>query len=309
MAPATDPTTQIIADESTDGGKDWSSSFLTAATASSGDELDKPWIACDQTGGNYANSVYAAWTLETNATDPSSETFQIYFSYCRPGSTFQTPIPIGSQVTNPEDVLGADIVVGKNGSVYVFWGEEVGNNQVDIMMAKSTDGGQSFPTVTNIFSGTSISDDYGNTFSTTSGLFEYAHTWPVVAVNPANGTLNLVYGGGSQIYFSTSTDGGSSWSTPAEEPIDDGYSQVWSPTIACNRNGNLAIGYYAGNPGSAQAEVLTATSTNGGSNFTVESAGSTLFNPIGDHLSDYIGIAYNDHTYWTVWPQESGTNI
>ncbi len=176
-------------------------------------------------------------------------------------------------------------------------------------MRKSTDGGQSF-TAPERELVTGIVNAEGTILG---GAFPKAHSWPFVAVDPLNGSLNMVYGNGTNIYFSNSTDNGNDWSTPVVKYVVPSFAnQVWNPSIACNSQGKIAIAYYAaywyqGASLNNSTSVLVATSSDGGGTFTIHSEGAVAFNPTTWKYSDYIGVAYNNSTYWGVWPQAVGT--
>lgn len=131
--------------------------------------------------------------------------------------------------------------------------------------------------------------------------FQKAHSWPYVAVNPVDGSLNMVYGNGTNILYSYSTDYGVTWSTSSNKGMNPSGSATWNPNITCNSKGKLSIVYYA-----SGYKVLVATGYAVDETFTIWSQGSFNFsNPF--KYTDYIGIASNDFTYWGVWPAPSGT--
>ncbi len=156
-----------------------------------------------------------------------------------------------------------------------------------IQMVKSTNGGQSFTLPVTIKSGIT------EALSVIS--FQKAHSWPYVAVNPVDGSLNMVYGNGGSVLFSYSTDNGTTWSTSAHKGMSPTVA-TWNPNITCDSKGKLAVVYYA-----TGIKVLVATGYATDESFEVRSQGSFNFsNPY--KWTDYIGIACNDYTYWAVWP-------
>ncbi len=317
--PSLEDSSAVRVSESTDQGKDWSGSPFTVDRNSGSTQLDKPWVVCDQSTSQYRNSIYVVYVVIDNFGSPNNATYTIYFSLMRSGQTsFSTPVAISQTVGGLTDVEAPYPVIGNDGSVYVFWAQEDNSNATDqIMMNKSTNGGQSWSSTPQVlFSSLAMDDGRMLQNTTNSTSFAKAHTWPSVAVNPTDGSLNLVYGSGGSVYYTVSKDGGSTWSTPSANGLGASYpAQAWSPTIACNPSGQIAVAYYfagagadQGSSSQDQTDVYVATSPAGGGSFTVHSAGSVSFNPLQSPYGDYIGVAYNDNTYWAVWPQASGTN-
>src|SRR5690606_14319557 len=151
--------------------------------------------------------------------------------------------------------------------VYVFWGKQSysgnGYGPSSIVVNKSYNGGLSFTGQYTIKGGISDSEPL---FS-----FQYAHSWPYVAVNPVDGSLNMVYGSGTSVLFSYSTDNGASWSASEHKGMSPSVA-TWNPNITCNSKGKLAVVYYA-----TGIKVLVATSYATDETFDVRSAGSFNF--------------------------------
>src|SRR5690606_26162626 len=142
-----------------------------------------------------------------NPNDPLLKGTAIFLSLKRPNDTnFRHPIKISETAwrNNNISVNGAYPVIGKDGTVYVFWGKQSysgnGYGPSSIVVNKSYNGGLSFTGQYTIKGGISDSEPL---FS-----FQYAHSWPYVAVNPVDGSLNMVYGSGTSVLFSYSTDNG-----------------------------------------------------------------------------------------------------
>ena len=161
-------------------------------------------------------------------------------------------------------------------------------------MRKSTNGGMSF-TFAPVVIKSEISEPEGII------SFQKAHSWPYVAVNPEDGSLNMVYGSGTNVLYSYSTDKGVTWSTSSNKGMNLPGSSTWNPNITCNSKGKLSIVYY-----SSGYKVLVATGYANDETFTIWSQGSFNFSTPFKY-TDYIGIACNDFTYWAVWHAPSGT--
>lgn len=252
--------------------------------------VDKPWITADcNPSSPYKNSQYVAFTAIYNW--GGNALYSILFSYKRPNGKYTNPVQLRTSVGGTQSVFGAFAVVGIDGTIFVFWGLQTSGSSSIIQMVKSTNGGQSFTLPVTIKSG--ITESL-NVIS-----FLKAHSWPYVAVNPVDGSLNMVYGNGGSVLFSYSTDNGVTWSASEHKGMSPTVAS-WNPNITCDSNGKLAVVYYA-----TGIRVLVATGYATDETFDVWSQGSLYFsNPY--KWTDYIGIACNDYTYWAVWPAPSG---
>ncbi len=267
---------------------------------------DKPWIVAD---GNitspYKNTLYVVWTAiyDEYGSDPR---YAIFLAYKRPNMNyFSIPIRVCETVHqyNQLDVQGAFPVVDSDGSLYIFWSLEKPYvsgeyGPASIYMRKSTNGGASFTSSQPQLIKSGIVEPQGVI------AFQKAHSWPYVVVNPIDGSLNLVYGDGTTVQYSRSPDQGETWSPSVQKGMKpSGIDAVWNPNITCNSKGKLAVVYYASN--SSGIKVYVATGYSSDQTFTVWNQGEINFSSPYKY-TDYIGIAYNDYTYWGVWPAPSG---
>jgi hypothetical protein len=312
----------IMIAHSTDKGASWSSTSTVYDGLNPINGIptpDKPWITVDCTNGPNRNTIYVVWTAIF--TSGGYDIHKIYLSYKQVGqNNFSTPVEVstGASQQNGVYVQGAFPVVGNNGTLYVFWSyEHYWDGWSQIRMRKSINGGQSFTgSEQTIKSG--ITNPYGQILG---GNFRKAHSWPYVAVNPVDGSLNLVYGNYKTVYFSNSTNGGSNWSTSSIKGMKpSGVEETWNPIITCNSDGKLAITYYAadfdlegesdGGTSNNYTKVYVATGYANDPSFTIFSQGDA-FDPTYPtaqwNYTDYIGIACNDLTYWAVYPAPAGS--
>lgn len=264
---------------------------------------DKPWIVADcNSNSAYKNTLYVVFTAEYELSNSTG--YAIFLTYKRPEMPyFSTPIRVCETVIQSDghDVQGAFPVVGKDGTLYIFWSLESppstptsGYGPASIYMRKSTNGGASFTTSQPVLIKSNITESQGVI------SFQKAHSWPYVAVNPVDGSLNLVYGDGNTVKYSVSTDKGVSWSTSVPKDMKpSGIDAIWNPNITCNSDGKLAVVFYASNSSGIKVYVATGFSNDG--TFTVWDQGSANFSSPYKY-TDYIGIACNDYTYLGVWP-------
>ena len=195
-------------------------------TGTSGQFIDKPWIAVDvpRAGGGTctfnpfgtpqvvpAGNVYVVWSRFTG-----SQSTKIMFSRSLDcGATWATPIKLSeSNSINQGTSVAIDPT---SGAVYVTWRRFASSSQPDgIVVAKSTDFGKTFPSK-NIKDVATIAP-----FDQATAVKEFrTNTLPTIATSLAG--VHIAWAqrdtgtGQSRIVLSTSTDG-SAWSAPA--PVD-----------------------------------------------------------------------------------------
>jgi hypothetical protein len=148
-----------------------------------------------------------------------------------------------SQVVTTATNQGANVSIGPDHSVYVFWLDGTSGNK--IQMRRSTNLGVSFgPTVTVA--------TLNNTSATNGdlGLEFRSNSFPQSAVNPVTGEVYVVYNDKSgtdrgNAYFSRSTNNGTTWSTPVKVNDDTGTHDQYMPSIAVTPDGTkLVVSFY-----------------------------------------------------------------
>ena len=210
---ASAPNTVTVSRGSFSSGGDvsWGAPTFINPTTSSAIFNDKEWIAVDShTTSPYRDRVYVTWTrFIFNPVNGAYVQSPISFASSSDGGrTFTTPKLISSNVLYGQ---GSRPVVGPDGTLYVFWD---GAKRLDALdstwMVKSSDGGASWSRPVAIAQLVD-SDPLVNT-----GF--RVNSFPAAAVAP-NGDLyatwTTVIGGASTAVFSTSTNGGSTWTAPA----------------------------------------------------------------------------------------------
>jgi hypothetical protein len=220
------------------------------------DEADKPWIAVDNYPGPGYGNAYLAWNDFTFKNDGSTIDKGIYFTRSTDDGQTWGPsggVPIDAK-PGSNGVEGAFVTVGPDHTLYVIWW--YGNTSQNILMSKSTDQGQTFSDpviVTRLNTNGSPNGDLGLTYSNTNSSSFRAFVYPQEAVNPVNGDIYVVYNdkpkqGGddkADIFFTMSTDGGNTWSTPLRVNDDVTTTDQWQPAIAFTPDGtHLFITWY-----------------------------------------------------------------
>jgi hypothetical protein len=212
----------------TDGSRYVRTVILATNTFGKGSFNDKTDLTVDPVTGN----VYAAWSdfhgngcneiLLSRSTDH--------------GVTFSPPLKISSGICGNQ---GPSIVIGPSGQVDVGWEAFTGGTfglapgaAVGAAFASSTNFGETFsqarivvtytPFVSSQFSGNGARECGDAPFNCPTGFtfprFDLAS--PYLAADNVNGTLVMAFqaaqsSGQGQIEFMVSTDGGSTWSSPA----------------------------------------------------------------------------------------------
>ena len=193
-------------------------------------------IAVDSSG-----NIYVVWG------DNTPGHFDVFFSRStNGGATFSAPQNISN---NPGGASGPQIAVDSNGNIDVVW---FGNSpNADIFFSRSTDGGGSFSAPQN------ISNNAGNS------------NVPLMAVDSA-GNINVIWAdktpGNIDVFFSRSTDGGTTFSAPQNlTPTNSGPLASNPVQIAVDSAGNINILFRFA---SQDTDVRFIRSTDGGNTFS-----------------------------------------
>ena len=273
---------------------------------------DKPYLTVDTTTSPYAGNVYVVYrssylyrkdggiyTYIKLATLPKGDVNSnwVYTTI----ATSATIPPLGNSPTSNDYVNFASPAVGPHGTLYVAYyvgtlnsaGVPQSNEAAEICVAKSTNGGSNFELMKTF----SITGAYQQTFG-----YIRVSSIPTMVVDPTNSNVYLAFveGGSSyHIYFTRSTDGGSSWSTPTIVTQDTTGDQVF-PWLTVNATGIVSLVYYEVDNGSV--DVYSAQSFNHGQSFAgqngagedvklTSASGNTNFSGSDGGYSDYLGVA------------------
>ena len=198
---------------------------------------DKEWIAVDNFPGPGRGNVYLGWrqfggpgegVKMTKSTDGGATW----------GPNQGTTILSG-------DGQGSYVTVTPDHCVHFFFLSDILGGNI-IKVRTSCDQGATFgpaSTVVDITS-TGVNGD----LNLKGGL--RSNAFPSVAVNPVNGTMYLTYNDkfgalGADIFLTSSSDGGATWSTPARVNSDGTANDQFFPTVAVNQTGRaLMVGWY-----------------------------------------------------------------
>ena len=269
--------------KSTNNGQTFVEYSIGIAGTGGGGE-DKEWMICDLVNSNptYNNLMMTSTAVNLG--------FIRFAKSTDGGLIWSTPVNITSGGT------GSNLAVGTNGHIYVVW------DFLGIRFDKSTNGGVSFGT-----------DFQLSNVTSTNGF-------PFICCDYSNrstrGNVYVVWddmrGGGSDVWFQRSTNGGTNWlSSPVRVNDVTTLNQYW-PAIQCDTSGNLYVIYYDTRLGSTQINSWIAYSTDQGTNWVNQRLSDTSFtnsSPNGDvRFGDYIGIDAFSGKVIPVWTdQRSGT--
>lgn len=216
---------------------------------------DKYYIAVDRFSS--PNRIYVGW-------DRNVSNNQVLFisRSTDGGATWSAPTKVDDGTTKFERVIGAYPAVDqRNGTVYMSWHNYAKNI---IFVDKSTDGGVTWGSdVGAATTHAGFGQDIGCVGGRSQGP---AHALKV----DSNGVLHLVYadpaqGGGFDILYVRSTNGGANWSAPVRLNDDSGAADQFHPTLALSGT-TLTVSFYDRRDDGANclAHVYATRSTDGG---------------------------------------------
>ena len=335
-------------DPGTDGSRFVRTVVLDTNASGAGEFNDKTAIGVDPVSGN----VYAAWSSYHGTGPFFGGCNDIMFSRSTDhGATFSKPLDISDGICKQQ---GPAFAIGPNGEIYLTWGANVGGNGGgnsvtgggNVFVA-STDHGVRFgkPRFVSIFNGFGSNVFSGNgadscgdaPFNCPTGFnFPRWAPLPTIAADNVNKTIVIAYpvqepSGQGQIERIVSSDGGATWSSPAElTPAATGHQ--FMPWLTASGGRTMAIWYDSqgdaqysptrppcnGPTGAGYAclNVRYAQSTDGGLTWSTSiQVTSGPFNPnyeqyTGRHipfLGDYITLAAAGNTIGATWTDQRDT--
>ncbi len=281
---------------------------------------DKELITVDDTRGRHGGNVYAVWT-EFPFAGPS----RILFSRSTDGGESYS-VPVQLSVSGAA-VQGAMPAVGPNGELYVAWENRSGETAAQIVLRRSTDGGENWGAEIIAANFTRIADRRATAacFRPALGGPLRVNEFPSIGVDRSGGrSEGYVYiafaaepgrqgrGDAADVFFVRSTDGGSTWSDPVSlnkgravtANADESSNDNWLPVLSVALNGNINVFFYdrRNDRSNRKIDVYRAVSSDQGESWanqrvTVEAFDVPPLNPNFDPLvkSCYMGD-YNDAT-------------
>ncbi len=305
--------TVVAVATSSDGGLTWPTPAVKLDEQLN--NSDKEWTAIDLNPSSlYYHRLYTTWT-NFNFNQP---TFVEKWSSDN-GATWNPPDPNYVTVSYGSSDNGqfSMPVVLPNGNVIATWNDFSGHLAYGI----STDGGQSFSNPSH--QAVSIVDVNG-----VPGANWRLNTIPSTIASAGTGTIVSVWADGrngkDDIYFTRSTDGGTTWSTPARVAHNTaGSSYQVEPWVSVAPNGRFDVIWYDDRdfPSSLNTfHVYSTHSTDDGATWTgpdeqVTDASSNLNIGIpggpgwNAAAGDYINVTSANDVAYAIWTDtRSGTN-
>jgi hypothetical protein len=292
-----DAANSVAASPSSDGGKTWSTHFVTRTPANQGSAVfnDKEWIGADPSDPS-GRTAYVTWTLFKG-----NSSAIVISKTTNGGRNWSAPHRVSNVYTNDQ---GSTVVVGPSGTVYVTF-ETFHGNTDSVAFAVSRDGGASFTTkliapiadIPSPLPGATFRDD----------------SYPALALD--GHTLHVVWsnwnGSDADVVYLRSANGGATWSAPVT--IGGGAGDQFFPWIAARHGIVYASWMYR-----ASDDTYTIQGTGSGNGGASWSAPVTLSTATSDvqagnefgfpacapnFIGDYSGITVDSHgvghSLWT----------
>ena len=254
--------------KSTDGGASWTGPVTVINNVPDVFE-DKELIACDRSGGPYTDNLYVPWTRFGMTTE---------ILMCRStdgGNSFVGPVTI----SDATGVQWSVPCVGPNSEVYVAWVEY---NPARMRFDRSFDGGQTFGgdiTIQNV-------SDASRYINGAILVFSFPAIDVDITAGPYDGYIYVAYmddapgSTDTDIYFTRSTDGGTTWSQKVrinDDPLDNGCDQ-FHPWLTVASDGSVIVVFLdrRNDPANLLMDLYMTTSTDGGNTWLENDRISTV---------------------------------
>ena len=263
----------------TTNGQDWGAVHYKLGA---GGLTDKDSITVAPSG-----RIYAAWD-EGNVMD---------VTWSDDGGSTWAPFHFPDDI--PGGVLGAVIKTSASGTVYLIWWDFGSNN---IFFDWSADGN-------TWHADTRINDITGS--APGGGGWQLAI--PAMAVDPVSGTIYVAWpdsrNGNLDIFASSSTDGGITWSANHKLNDDAGTNTQWMVDVAVDNAGVVHAAWEDNRNGAWN--IFYSNSTDGGNTWAANIRVSSQDTPLSyNRPGDYFAIeAGPDNKIYVVWTDGRGTDF
>lgn len=295
---------ELVVESSTNKGVSWNAPVVADGPSP---YVDKPFIAVDTNPLSvFFNRKYVGYDYANGS---------MLVTYSDNGTTWTKTTVYTSAIAATQ--IGAFPAVNSAGNVLLAWDDTGDVSGGRVIFAKSTNGGAQFGSrvvvaTTTIGLGVTIPNwstgrNPRNILATPSMDVDRTITTPTA------GYIYMVWndeqpaGGRMHVYFSRSTDGGSTWSSRVR--LDTGNpNDAWTPTVAVDQlNGTVTVAWYdrRDDPNNKFYNVYYTQSTNGGVSFlpqqirvTDAQSDPTLFyNATGDYMQ-MVAVDGTSHPVW-----------
>lgn len=294
---------RIVCQKSQDGGQTWSDGNWMGLNGSK--DQDKEWAAVDPV----SNTIHVCWTEfdKYGSAEPGDSTRILYSRSIDAGASWSEAVRInnrgGDCLDQDNTVEGAVPAVGPGGEVYVAWAGPDG-----LLFTKSADGGLTWPSANKLIGAIPGGWDYG-----VPGI-NRANGLPVTCCDLGNGPFRgSIYVNwtdqrngedDTDVWFTRSTDGGETWTSPLRVNDDPpGRHQFFSWMTVDPSDGTIYLVFYdRRNHTGNLTDVFMAVSHDGGSTFTNFRVSESPFDPDqAVFFGDYTHIAAQNGVVRPVW--------
>jgi hypothetical protein len=290
----------IFVRRSQDGGEAWDENASTVIAQKTEPGIpfeDKPYIVADDNAhSHFAGNLYVGWTEFT-----LTKSLILFSRSIDGGVTWSKPQEISTHEGLPRDDTGAvegfTGAVGADGTLYAVWADGS-----EIAFATSRDGGQTFSRSHAILK-------TAPSYFALSGTSR-ANGFPQIGIDPRLNRLFVSWAdyrnGDLDVFVSTSEDGGKQWSEATRvnsDPVHNGADQFfqWMAVDPVDGSANLVFYDRRSDPENRKCNFVLARSTDGGRTFANYAWTTNAFDPKGDFIGDYSGIAAYAGRVYGVW--------
>jgi hypothetical protein len=306
----------VLTSRSSDKGANWEDPVVVKFDDQANFFNDKETITADPTDSDF---VYVTWQRivapSLNASARAGERAAAFrsFAWFARSDDNGVSYDVVKPVFNPGNfaqTIGNQIVVLPNGDLVMLFNliRNVGapaNRGFTAAVMRSTDKGDTWSAPIRI--DRMITD--GVTDPADGHDVRTGDLIPQIAVDDDSGDLYVVwqddrFTGQEQIAFSSSTDGGRTWSDTQRISTTGGVNQAFTPTVRVADDGTVAVQHYdfrSDNPNTTPpltTDVWLLRSADGGANWTEERVGSDSFDmttapdALGYFVGDYAGLDF-----------------
>ena len=294
-----DPLNGVFINISTDGGRTFGNPVAVATSTQVFN--DKETVAVDNgIDSPFRGNVYVGW--DTVADDMTQ--IPVIARSTDGGLSFSSP----KKLTRRGASIGVVPVVAPDGTVYAIWVQFIGG-QAQIVFARSRNSGRKWSKPRTI-ADLQLVEVPG---LRTGSLLH------MPALDPVSGAIYVVWQDGRfantvQVAISRSLDNGKTWSAPqrVSDGPDDRHN--FTPAVAVNEAGQVAVSYYSLPQGSFRSDLRLSVSDDNGrtfnpsqritaKSFDVRFAAGVALQPSGSafFLGDYQGIAGGVTAFHPLW--------
>ena len=305
--------------QSTSPGTSWTFDGTPSGTQTIADK-ELMWVDHSSTSP-YKDRIYAIW----HANAPT------YISR-RVSGVWSTPLQVSGTETTGGTSTGSDIKTNANGDVFAFWPSS--GTTRGIFVAKSTNGGSTFSSPTQAATlvgayqiGIPAANARKPVIYVSGGAFRSSSKDMVYAIwmdlNQTGCTApgsNAASSCKTRIWFSRSTNGGTSWSTPVKINDQAGLNDQFNPWLLVDeKTGALTVIYYdtTGDSTRLNSKVWAQYSGNDGATWSgaVQVSSGSTFEPESyadgytSQYGDYNGLSGIAGTLFPSWTDRRNGSI